>query len=209
MANWPSGVFAGIPRIAGRAWKSYSSALQKYPVRTNAATCGTLQVVSDAFAQRLQQQDAGQGFFLDATRSLTMLGWGGTIGGVVVYQWMRYLDKLFPPAQNTVLRVFAKIGVNQAAIAPTMNGSLKTSVGTCSQLPPDLLRRFKLSACTRSDKTRTSTEILCCGPGGFFGVATARNHALTTSQGRTEYATSNIAHAPMPRAHSLPCPIRC
>lgn len=73
-----------------------------------------------------------------------MLGWGGTIGGVVVYQWMRYLDKLFPPAQNTVLRVFAKIGVNQAAIAPTMNG-------------------------------------------GFFGVATARNHALTTSQGRTDW----------------------
>jgi len=52
-----------------------------------------------------------------------MFGWGVVVTGGFVYHWLRFLDRVFPPAGQTVQRVFTKIAVNQALMSPGLNGA--------------------------------------------------------------------------------------
>jgi hypothetical protein len=84
------------------------------------ATGGVITVAGDTLAQvvaktRTQDESCGPGeqTVLDWQRSASMLGWGTIVSGGALYYWFRFLDRLFPPERNTLMRVLAKVGVNQ------------------------------------------------------------------------------------------------
>ena len=109
------------------------------------ATGGVITVAGDTMAQLVAQKNDGasksevpakslgkdgcmsvqslvEGMGLDFQRSVSMLGWGTLVSGVGLFYWFRFLDRLFPPDRNTVMRVLAKVGVNQLGLAFPMNG---------------------------------------------------------------------------------------
>ncbi|KAJ1476502.1 hypothetical protein T484DRAFT_1824682 [Baffinella frigidus] len=105
-----------------RGWQAYSGALKSHPLRTNLATSGVLTVASDLVAQ-VSSADFKAGGQIDQTRTATMLGWGVVVTGGFVFHWLRFLDKVFPPAGQTFQRVLTKIAVNQSLMSPGLNGA--------------------------------------------------------------------------------------
>ena len=103
----------------------YANALKTRPLRTNVATSGVITVASDTIAQFVDNQQKGDTtpVGLDYQRSLSMMCWGTLVSGGALFYWFKFLDRLFPPDRNTVMRVLAKVGVNQAGLAFPLNGA--------------------------------------------------------------------------------------
>ena len=116
----------------------YANALKTRPLRTNVATSGVITVASDTIAQFVDNQQKGSADLrLDYQRSLSMMCWGTLVSGGALFYWFKFLDRLFPPERNTVMRVLAKVGVNQVSCKIPPNAlpkCVQTSATSCCQL---------------------------------------------------------------------------
>lgn len=174
----------------------YANALKTRPLRTNVATSGLITVASDTIAQYVDRQSAERkgsacdDVFLDMQRSLSMLCWGTVVSGCALFYWFRFLDRLFPPERNTIMRVLAKVGVNQAGLAFPLNGAFfGVATARAHDLTKPCDRRAWLADWER--KVRDDLPITVVQSTSFWGPVQALNFVLVPQYARALYV--NVA----------------
>eukprot|EP01080_Neovahlkampfia_damariscottae_P001987 gene1987-1495_t len=103
-----------------RILEKYAYCMEKYPKTTMSLTASTTAVFGDVGAQYFEKRNTEKKY--SALRTLKMSAYGTIFSGIVLYNWYKFLDKIFK--QKNVKTVLLKTFVNQLTVAPYMNASL-------------------------------------------------------------------------------------